>query len=36
MVNQDEERETIVDAIKEDIVELAFHPKGNYVLLSII
>lgn len=36
MVNQEEERQTIVDAIKDDIVELAFHPKGNYVLLAII
>lgn len=33
MVNLDEERICIFQAIKGDIVNMAFHHKGNYVLL---
>lgn len=33
MINLDEERECIFMAIKDDIVNMAFHHKGNYVLL---
>lgn len=36
MVNMEEEREVIFGAIKNDIVHLAFHPKGNYVLILAI
>jgi hypothetical protein len=36
MVNMDEEREVIFNAIKNDIVQLAFHSKGNYVLILTI
>lgn len=33
MINLDEERECVFHAIKGDIVNMAFHHKGNYVLL---
>ena len=33
MINLDEERECIFNSIKGDIVKMAFHHKGNYVLL---
>lgn len=36
MVNMEEEREIIFSAIQNDIVHLAFHPKGNYVLILAI
>ena len=36
MVNTEAEREILFDTVKNDIVELAYHPKGNYVLLLII
>jgi hypothetical protein len=32
MVNMEEEKEVIFEAIKEEIVKIAFHHKGNYVL----
>ena len=31
-----EERDIIYTAIENDIVNLAFHPKGNYVLILAI
>jgi hypothetical protein len=33
MINLDEERECVFEAIRQDIVTMAFHHKGNYVLL---
>jgi hypothetical protein len=33
MVNMEEEREVIFLAIRDQIVQMAFHPKGNYVLI---
>lgn len=33
MVNMEDEREVIFNSIKEDIVNMAFHEKGNYVLI---
>ena len=33
MINMEEEKDVIYNAIKDQIVSLAFHPKGNYVLL---
>lgn len=36
MINMEEERDFISAAIKDDIVHLAFHPKGNYVLILAI
>ena len=36
MVSLDEEREIVYHSIKSDIKELAFHQKGNYVLISCL
>ena len=36
MVNLEEERDVIFEAIKNDVPYLAFHPKGNYVLILAI
>ena len=33
MINMEEEREVIFQSIKEEIVTMAFHEKGNYVLI---
>lgn len=33
MINRDEEREVIFQAIKDNLPHLSFHPKGNYVLI---
>lgn len=36
MINREDEREVIYNAIKSEVVYLAFHPKGNYVLTPIL
>lgn len=36
MINMEEEREIIFLSIREDIVKLAFHDKGNYVLFNTL
>lgn len=36
MINREDEREVIFNAIKSEVVHLAFHPKGNYVLTPIL
>ena len=36
MINREDEKEVIFQSIKQDIVLLAFHSKGNYVLTPII
>lgn len=35
MINRPEEKEVIFNSIKDDIVNLAHHPQGNYVLLLL-
>jgi hypothetical protein len=35
MINRPEEKEVIFNSIKDDIVNLALHPQGNYVLLLL-
>ena len=36
MINRDDEKEVIFEAVKNDIVNMAFHNKGNFVLIPII
>lgn len=36
MINREDEREVIYNAIKSEVVYLAFHQKGNYVLTPIL
>ena len=33
MINRDEEREVVYNAIKDNLNLLSLHPKGNYVLI---
>lgn len=33
MVTRDDEKEIVFNILNEEIVNLAFHPKGNYVLM---
>ncbi len=36
MVNLEEERNIIFNAINKHVLDLAYHTKGNYVILAII
>jgi hypothetical protein len=36
MINMAEEREVIYQSIVNSVVQMAFHPKGNYVFLLVL
>ena len=36
MINREDEKEILYEAVKNHIVELALHPKGNYVLIPVL
>ena len=36
MIHEEEEKKLLFNIIKDDIVYMAYHPKGNFVLLSVL
>lgn len=36
MINRDEERDIVFNSVKGQTEKMAFHPKGNYVLILIL